>query len=136
VQDSEVDNILLPDGVTTVNHNLPQAPGFAGNALLRYEFGLAGGTASVQGDALYSGKFCFTVLCAPVENEAAYHVENARIGFTPKGGKLDLAFFVNNVFNRAYRIYAFDGSLFWGDALGVYAKPRTWGVTASYRFGK
>lgn len=136
LQDSAVKNVLLPDGVTVVTHNLPQAPGFAGNALARYEFALAGGTASVQGDLLYSGKSCFTVMCAPVEQEPAYHVENARIGFTPKGGNIDLAFYVNNVFNRAYRVYAFDGSTYWGDALGVYAKPRAWGITATYRFGK
>ena len=136
VQDSEVDNITLPDGSGPVSHNLPQAPGFSANALVRYEFPLAGGKASVQADALYSGKFCFTVLCAPVENEAAYHVENARIGFSPNGGNVDLAVFVNNIFNRAYRVYAFDGSQFWGDSLGVYAKPRTWGVTATMRFGK
>jgi iron complex outermembrane receptor protein len=135
LQDSEVRDVLLPDGVTIVTHSLPQAPGFAGNALARYEFDLAGGTASIQGDVLYSGKFCFTVMCAPVEREPAYHVENFRLGFSPGGGHVDLAVFVNNAFNRAYRIYAFDGSLYWGDSLGVYAKPRTWGVTATYRFG-
>jgi iron complex outermembrane receptor protein len=43
---------------------------------------------------------------------------------------------VNNLFNRAYRVYAFDGSLYWGDTLGVYAKPRTWGLTVRYNFGK
>ncbi len=136
LQDSEVKNVLLPDGVTVVNHSLPQAPAFSGNALARYEFELAGGKASLQADMLYSGKTCFTVMCAPVEQEAAYHVENARIGFSPAGGRVDLAFYVNNLFNRAYRVYAFDGSTYWGDALGVYAKPRTWGVTATYRFGK
>jgi iron complex outermembrane receptor protein len=136
LQDSEVKNVLLPDGVTVVNHSLPQAPAFSGNALARYEFALAGGKASLQADMLYSGKTCFTVMCAPVEQEAAYHVENARIGFSPAGGRVDLAFYVNNLFNRAYRVYAFDGSTYWGDALGVYAKPRTWGVTATYRFGK
>ena len=135
VQDSKVKDVLLPDGVTVVTHNLPQAPGFSGNALARYAFALAGGTASLQADMTYSGKFCFTVMCAPVEKEPAYHVENARIGFTPKGGKVDFAVYVNNVFNRAYRVYAFDGSTYWGDALGVYAKPRTWAITATYRFG-
>jgi iron complex outermembrane receptor protein len=135
VQDSKVKDVLLPDGVTVVTHNLPQAPGFSGNALARYAFALAGGTASLQADMTYSGKFCFTVMCAPVEREPAYHVENARIGFTPKGGKVDFAVYVNNVFNRAYRVYAFDGSTYWGDALGVYAKPRTWAITATYRFG-
>lgn len=135
LQDSKVHNVLLPDGVTIQTHNLPQAPKFSGSALARYEFDLGGGRASLQADALYQGKSCFTVLCAPVERERAYHVENARIGFTPAGGKIDLAVFVNNVFERAYRSYAFDGSLFWGDSLGVYAKPRTWGVSAKVRFG-
>ncbi len=135
LQDSAVKNVLLPDGATVVTHNLPQAPSFSGNALVRYEFDLAGGRASLQADALYQGKTCFTVLCAPVEREPAYHVENVRVGFSPAGSKVDLAVFVNNLFERAYRSYAFDGSLFWGDSLGVYAKPRTWGITATVRFG-
>jgi iron complex outermembrane receptor protein len=29
----------------------------------------------------------------------------------------------------------FDGSLYWGDALSVYGKPRTWGLTARMNFG-
>ena len=136
VQDSKVKGVLLPDGVTLVDHSLPQAPTFTGNAIVRYEFNLAGGRASLQADALYSGKFCFTVLCAPVEREPSYHVENLRVGFSPAGSKLDLAVFVNNLFDRKYRVYAFDGSLFWGDSLWVYGKPRTWGVTAIYRFGQ
>lgn len=135
LQDSEVRDVLLPDGVTVQTARLPQAPGFSGNALVRYEFDLAGGRASLQADALYQGKTCFTVLCAPVEREPAYHVENVRIGFAPAGGRLDIAAFVNNVFERAYRSYAFDGSLFWGASLGVYARPRTWGISAKYRFG-
>jgi len=135
LQDSEVRNVLLPDGVTLVNHSLPQTPSFSGNALIRYEFDALGGRASIQADALYSGKFCFTVMCAPVEQERAYHVENARVSFTPKGSQLDLAVFVNNAFNRAYRVYAFDGSTYWGDVLGVYAKPRTWGINATWHFG-
>ncbi len=135
LQDSEVNNVLLPDGATIVTHSLPQVPGFSGNALVRYEFDFAGGKASLQADSLYQGKTCFTVLCAPVEREAAYHVENLRIGFAPNRGKIDVAVFVNNLFERAYRNYAFDGSLFWGDSLGVYAKPRTWGLSAKLRFG-
>jgi iron complex outermembrane receptor protein len=134
-QDSEVRNVQLPDGVTVLNNDLPQAPKFSGNALVRYEFPVAGGTASLQADALYSGKFCFTVMCAPVEREGAYHVENARIGFTPGDGRLSIAAYVNNIFKRKYRVYAFDGSLFWGDSLGVYAKPVTWGINLRYDFG-
>jgi iron complex outermembrane receptor protein len=65
VQDSEVKNVLLPDGATLRSSDLPQAPGFAGNALVRYEFDTGAGRASLQADALYTGKFCFTVMCAP-----------------------------------------------------------------------
>lgn len=135
-QDSKVKRVQLPDGVTVQDHDLPQAPSFSGNALIRYEFPLAGGTASMQADSLYSGKFCFTVMCAPVEREGSYHVENLRFGFTPANEKFDLAMFVNNVFKQKYRVYAFDGSLFWGDSLGVYAKPVTWGVSLKYKFGQ
>ena len=84
---------------------------------------------------LYQDKTCFTVMCAPVEREPAYDVENLRFGFTPSGMKLDLAVFVNNVLNHAYRVYAYDGAYYNGEVAGVYAKPRTWGVTATYHFG-
>lgn len=135
-QDSSVKNVLLPDGATVVTNDLPQAPKFSGSASARYEFALAGGTASVQADTLLQSKMCFTVMCAPVEREAGYSVSNARIGFVTGNKKVDVALFVNNLFNKAYRVYAFDGSLYWGDTLGVYAKPRTWGLTLRYNFGR
>jgi len=133
-ESSDVPNVLLPDGVTTVTHDLPQAPHWSGGAFARYEFPLAGGMASVQADSLYQSHMCFTLLCAPVEQESAYHVENARIGFTPKGTNLDLAFYVNNIFQRAYRIYAYDGSLFAGATQSDYARPRSWGFNARIHF--
>ena len=133
-EESHVPGVLLPDGVTIVDHNLPQTPHWSGNALIRYEFPLAGGMASVQADALYQSHMCFSVLCAPVEQEDAYHVENARIGFTPKDSTVDLAFYVNNIANRAYRVYAYDGSLYSGATQSVFARPRTWGINVRYHF--
>ena len=50
-------------------------------------------------------------------------------------GGIDASVFVNNLFEEEYRVYAFDSSLFAGVVAGVYAKPRTYGVTASFRFG-
>jgi iron complex outermembrane recepter protein len=135
LESSRVNNILLPDGVTVVSHSLPQAPGFTGAALARYEFGLAGGMASIQGDMQWQTHSCFTVLCAPVENEPGYTIENARISFTPRNRRYDIAFYVNNIFNKAYRAYAYDGSLYFGSTESVYAKPRTWGLTATVHFG-
>lgn len=132
---TRVYNILLPDLATVVDHDLPQTPKFSGNALARYEFALGSGTASVQADMTYSGGFCFTVLCAPVEKEGAYSVGNVRLGYEPAGGRWSFATYVNNVAERAYRQYAFDSSMFAGIALGIYAKPRLWGANATYHFG-
>jgi iron complex outermembrane receptor protein len=132
---SKVSNILLPDLASVVEHDLPQAAGFSGNAMARYEFGLGSGTASLQADAMWTGKFCFTVLCAPVEQENGYHVENIRIGYASANNRWEVAAYVNNLFEERYRAYAFDSSLFAGLVAGVYAKPRTWGVTARMRFG-
>jgi len=135
VLSSNVEDIILPDTVTEVEHDMPQAPDFSGNALARYEFPLGGGTAFVQGDVQYTDKFCFTVLCAPVEKEDSYTVANARIGYGAENGQWQVAAFVDNLTEEEYRVYAFDSSLFAGVVAGVYGKPRTYGVTATWRFG-
>lgn len=133
--DSKVKDIRLPDQSTIVDHDLPQAPKMSANALARYEFPLGTGRASIQGDVQYSDDFCFTTLCAPVEKEKGYSVANARIGYGAADGRWELAAFVNNLFEEEYRVYAFDSSLFSGVVAGVYGKPRTYGLTATYRFG-
>jgi iron complex outermembrane receptor protein len=133
--DSTVKDVPLPDLATIEDHDLPQAPALSANALARYEFPLLGGVGFVQTDAQYSSKFCFTVLCAPVEREASYTVVNARAGYTAADGRWDVAAYVDNVNEEQYRVYAFDSSLFAGVVAGVYAKPRTFGISAKYRFG-
>lgn len=135
-ESSRVKHILLPDLVTYVDHSLPQAPHFAGNGLVRYEFPVGGGMASVQSDIDYTGHFCYTVLCAPVEQEHAYAVAGARVGYAAMDRRWDVAAFVNNLTDHYYRSYAYDSSPFGGVVAGVYAKPRTWGLTGTYRFGR
>jgi iron complex outermembrane receptor protein len=93
------------------------------------------GLLALQSDVQYSDKFCFTVLCAPVEMEGSYTVVNARIGYQPANKRWELAVFCDNLADEKYRVYAFDSSLFAGVVAGVYAKPRTYGVTATYRLG-
>ncbi len=133
--DSTVKDVPLPDGVTIEDHDLPQAPEFSGNALARYDFAFLGGTLGVQADVQYSSEFCFTVLCAPVEEEDAYTVTNARVSYGSSDGRWEIAAFVNNLTEEEYRVYAFDSSLFSGVVAGVYAKPRWYGLSATYRFG-
>jgi iron complex outermembrane recepter protein len=132
--DSHVYNVPLIDGSLKTSA-LPQAPKFSGSALVRYEFPVLGGTGSIQGDVLHSGSFCFTVLCAPVESEGSYQVANLRFGFTPASDRWDFSVYVNNVTKSAYRIYAFDESLFGGNVAQAWGRPRMYGASLTYRFG-
>jgi iron complex outermembrane receptor protein len=132
---SNVEDIILPDSITEVEHDLPQAPSFSGNAMARYEFGLGGGMAFVQGDVQFTDDFCFTVLCAPVEKEKGYTLLNARIGYGASDGRWEVALWGDNLTDEEYRVYAFDSSLFAGVVAGVYGKPQTYGVSATFRFG-
>jgi iron complex outermembrane receptor protein len=75
------------------------------------------------------------VLCAPVEHEPAHIIGNARIGYIPPNKRWDVAFYVNNVGQEVYRVYTFDVASYTGQIPSVYAKPRTWGLTATYHFG-
>jgi iron complex outermembrane receptor protein len=134
--DSTVKDVPLPDNATRVDRDLPQAPSLSANGLIRYEFAFgASGSASLQADVQYSDKFCFTVLCAPVEREESYVVSNLRLGYAADSGNWEVAAFVDNLLEEEYRVYAFDSSLFSGVVAGVYAKPRTFGISGTYRFG-
>lgn len=129
--DTEVLNVQLPDG-SIVNHSLPEAPHFSGDAMARYEFNAGPGHLYLQADGQYTGKSCFTVLCAPVEVEHAYGTLDARMGYATK--HFDFAVYVDNVTNRIYRIYAVDVAAIAGTTLSDYARPRYWAVTGTYRF--
>ena len=121
--DSEVKDIALPSG-NVADHDMPQAPPISANALARYELPIGNGIASIQGDVYYTDDFCFSALCAPVEQEDSYTVANARIAYGAGDGRWEVAAFVNNLFEEEYRVYAFDSSLFAGVVAGVYAKPQ------------
>lgn len=125
--DSNVKNVVLQDG-EFAKHDLPQAPAFSGTALARYEFDLGPGVASVQGEYQYSTRFNFSVLSAPTDRERHHSVTNARIGYNYD--RFDLAFFVNNIFNEEYRVFAGDNS-FGGFEFSIFARPRTWGLTGT-----
>ena len=131
--DNQVKNVNLPDG-TLVDRHLPQAPHTSAQGLARYEFPVGPGYLALQGDVQYTGKFCFSVLCAPVEREGAHTVYNARVSWAPTGKKWEAAFFLNNITNEIYRVYTYDVALSTGQIPSVYAKPQTWGVSLTYHF--
>lgn len=130
--DTKVKNVPIQDG-SLRDRSLPQTPSLSGSATARYAFALAEGTASVQGDVQFTSKFCHTILCSPVDREPGYAVVNGRIGYDI--GRVGLAVFVNNLFEKKYRVGAVDNALAGGFVASIYGKPRTFGVSATVRFG-
>jgi len=130
--DSEVPNVPLPSG-RIIDSELPYAPSIALNGLVRYEWPAFDGTLAIQGDFNYSDEFCFTVLCAPLDQEDSYFIGNVRASFTSPGESWQFAAFVNNIGNEAYRLYSLDISGL-GIANDAYASPRWAGATISFRW--
>jgi len=134
--DSEVSDVPFPSGVGTFNPELPQAPDFSGNLLVRYEHSLSENLKGVvQFDVAHNGDSHFAVLSAPVDFEPSYTVANARISLADADENWEVAAFVKNLTDETYRVYSADvGSLGYIDS--VYAQDRWYGVQFRYNFGE
>jgi outer membrane receptor protein involved in Fe transport len=68
-----------------------------------------------------------------VENEPAYTTIGLRLGYSIGGFDVDAH--VDNLTNKAYRIYGADNSLTAAFVYSIFAPPRTYGVAIEYKFG-
>ena len=131
--ESEVPDVTLPDGVTVIDSELPYAPSYSLNGLVRYQWDLFDGVASAQLDFNYSDDFCFSVFCAPLDEEEAYVVANARVKYEFPGEQWSISGFVTNFTDREYRLYTLDVSSL-GIANDAFAAPKMYGVTVDVKF--
>ena len=132
LESSEVKDVLLPSG-RFVDNDLPYAPSFTLNGLARYEWPAFGGTMAIQADFNYSDDFCFSVLCAPLDQEDSFVVGNFRVSYTTGDEHWKLAAFVNNVSDTEYRLYTLDISGL-SIANDAYANPRWAGGTITFNW--
>jgi len=131
---SEVYNVVLGDG-TVVQSALPQAPTWSGHGSVQYDLPLpSGATLSAYWLTSYIGHSYFTVLAAPIDYEAGYATSQARLTYRSSSDKWDAAIFVNNAFNKVYRVFNSDTN-FIGVAESIYAPPQWFGITGTVRFG-
>jgi len=131
--DSAVRDVGYPDGETVRDSVLPYTPDVSVNGLVRYEWGAGAGSAALQADFNYSGEFCFSVLCAPLDREDAYIVGNLRAEYVFPGNRWSIAAYATNVSAAEYRVYSVDVSGL-GIANDAYAPPRMLGLTANVNF--
>lgn len=130
--DAKVFGITLPSG-RVADRRMPQAPKVSFGGLLRYEVPVGSGTASFQTDWKYNGSSYFSAFNAEVDRERSYVVGNVRASYRFAGDRFEVAGFINNVTDKAYRIYNLDVTAVVGITQQSFARPRWGGVSFTYR---
>jgi iron complex outermembrane recepter protein len=133
--DTRAKDVPTPSGIL-VTSQLPQAPPWSVNAVVRYEWPALGGNMSVEGDAKWNKAQYLELINAPVDLEGSYTVANARAQYTSGDGRWDVSVWCKNCADRWYRVYNLDLSGFLGINQAVYGPPRTFGATVAFRWGK
>jgi iron complex outermembrane receptor protein len=130
--DSKVDQSpgALP-GVFIQNTDLPSAPGYSLNYLLRYNWDTLGGNMAVQLDGNYNDDQFLEGHNGATSLQESYATFNASISFTPNDGKWDVRAWVKNLSDAEWAIYSNDVG---GFVIRQYAPPRQVGVTAAYHW--
>jgi iron complex outermembrane recepter protein len=131
--DATIENVTLPDG-EVADRRLPQTPSwsFGTTASLQVPLGNLG-FATLATNWKYNTSQNMATFNSPVTNESPYAVGDVRLSYQTTARNLEFAFFVNNVTDRIYRIYATDNS-FSTTVEEVYGRPRWFGGSVTYRF--
>ncbi|HKR89657.1 MAG TPA: TonB-dependent receptor [Phenylobacterium sp.] len=130
--DSRIIDVRLPSG-RLADRRLPQAPRYSVGGTARYEFPLGSGTGAIATDWKWNSSSYFSAFNAPVDLEKSYAVGNVRATYSPPAANWELALFVNNVADKRYRIYNLDITSIIGISEQVYARPRWFGGSITYR---
>ena len=125
-----------------------RAPKFSATATLNYELPVAGGKMPINLNYSYKSSYLFDFIVAPIATggpnvgtavdpqtgalrQRAYGLANGRIGFVPDHGSWEVAFWMKNIFNRAY----FEDVVASGSGIRAsYGAPRTLGGDLTIHF--
>jgi iron complex outermembrane receptor protein len=133
--DAEVKDVEIADGL--FRDTRPSfAPEYEVAGLARYQWPLVllGGRISVQADFSYTADFYDNIRNFSASKLPSYTLGNARVAWQSDDGKLEGAFFVNNVTDERYVAIGFDGSATYGSNAWYFGKPRWFGASVRYGF--
>ncbi len=130
--DTDLDPLDPGNGVVTAGLRPPLTADFNANGLIRYSWPAFGGTLNAQFDFVYVSENFFSLSNGPVVLEDGYAVGNARLAYRTAEEDMELALFVNNLWDEEYVTMAFDLSGFFGLTQQFYGKPIWAGVTFAY----
>jgi iron complex outermembrane receptor protein len=128
--DSEIDQAPGAFPGSFINDaELPQAPGFSFNYLIRYNWDAMGGNMAAQLDGVYNDDHYLESHNGASSKQEAYGTTNASISFTSSNGDWDVRAWVRNLTNEEFALYSLDIG---GFVIRQNAPPRWYGLTASY----
>lgn len=139
--------LFSADGRVLNGNRLPQAPEFSGNAIIRYTVPMGdNGELTFQADGRYQTYVYSGVDNDPAERVDGYGIANARISWKSADDRYGVEAFVDNVFDKQVIQQIFHNTLgsfpttvtstspSFDSGFGVWGRPRTWGIRASYNF--
>jgi iron complex outermembrane receptor protein len=131
--DSEVEAVPDVFGGVVTNVDFPTAPELSLNFLGRYGWPAFGGELAIQVDGQWNDDQFLEGSNSNASFESSYSVWNGRLSFQSGDKGLGVDLWVKNFTDEEYRIYNLDLGLL-GFIEQVYAPPRQYGVTLSYRW--
>ncbi len=129
--DTETTRFVTDLGEDFTGNELANAPNLTFNALLGYDWPVAGGTLTAQVDTRYLGEFFFDTANSTRLEGGDYWHANARLAWRSGDGRWGIALWGRNVFDKRYLVNAFDVSDFGFDQLR-WSDPATYGITLSW----
>lgn len=106
------------------------APEFTANGIFRYFRATDMGLWSVQADFNYTSDYFQHPDNHPLGRTASYTLWNSRIAWANQNDTVEVAAWVKNLTDESYAVNSYP---LYGSWVEVIAKPRTYGITVSYR---
>jgi len=108
------------------------APKWNFAVITKYEIPLFGwGSLVPQYDFNFRSKVYLDPQQTDPISQDAYWIHNTRIAYQTPDDRIELAFWVSNLFDEEYKVDAFDITREFNTILEVWGKPRMYGVTLS-----
>lgn len=111
------------------------SPHITANGVIRYEHDAAVmGIFSAQIEFDFKDDQFFSLTNDPILGQEAYSIWNLRVGWQSANGRLEASFFVNNLFNKVYKVWTFDFTQDFGFLQQFFGKPRWVGGSVGLRY--
>ncbi len=111
-------------------------PELSMSATATWSMDVAGGRLSIMPSVSHRSKVSMFEIPTPALDQPGYVLVDASVNWTSPDDRFNIGVHGRNLTDTRYRVggYNFPGALFGNSIIGYYGAPRTFSVTAGYRF--